>query len=423
MAAMEDELRAILAAPAETLRLDFKREINWADAKAKLEMVRDVACMANRSGGWLVYGVDDRQGVFRAIGLTTDDLPPDVTELATLLARHLRPSPQVEVRIVTVDARNYCVVQVDEFPERPSICIRDGQTPTNVTVLRSGAIYQRTAQMQCAVVTPEGLEAIIDSAVYKTGAAISRLLGRPATPVVADEPPGAETAAYPMRALELRPTGATTASASLVALAQHVADATVVAQGGEFLPRHVNLRALDPGRLVRSPVGIQASSRDDESDRAIIDVTRGWQVRYRERLWEDDSPAANGMGIDITTLTAFAAASVEFGRRLYLAAACDTYEMDLGLLRPIGRRLVSDPARFTPFFQTYTATSPVDIWVRRDLNVRQFDEAGAGPAWLRLVIAELVDYFGWAMPEQSFEANLNVVRGWFGDIPVLRPLT
>jgi hypothetical protein len=47
-----ETLAQILAAPSETVRLDFKERLGWNKGKrAQLEVVRDLACFANREGG------------------------------------------------------------------------------------------------------------------------------------------------------------------------------------------------------------------------------------------------------------------------------------------------------------------------------------------------------------------------------------
>jgi hypothetical protein len=43
----------------ESLVLEFKRELSLASAAGKKEAAKDVCAMANTSGGWIIYGMDE----------------------------------------------------------------------------------------------------------------------------------------------------------------------------------------------------------------------------------------------------------------------------------------------------------------------------------------------------------------------------
>src|SRR5262245_30991413 len=108
---LEDQLRSVLAAPAESLTLDFKEAVGWSSLHNRLELARDIACLANRSGGLLVLGVKDKgSGTFENVGLAAEDDLPDPTVLGQVLANHFDPPPAAEVAEFAMDSKRFGVI-------------------------------------------------------------------------------------------------------------------------------------------------------------------------------------------------------------------------------------------------------------------------------------------------------------------------
>src|SRR5437868_6490761 len=71
----EADLQALTSIPVrEGQLIDYKRDINLTIPKAKTELVRDVSSFANASGGDIVIGMTEDDGVPKElIGIKTTD--------------------------------------------------------------------------------------------------------------------------------------------------------------------------------------------------------------------------------------------------------------------------------------------------------------------------------------------------------------
>ena len=85
-----------------------------------------------------------------------------------------------------IDGLRYGVVRVAEYSRVPSICKAIGNDETNRAIVRPGYIYRRSDAMECAPVdSAGGVQAIIEAAVAKTGAAVRAMVqGSPTPPRV-----------------------------------------------------------------------------------------------------------------------------------------------------------------------------------------------------------------------------------------------
>jgi Putative DNA-binding domain len=55
----DEELRTLLACTAEVAELDFKSKFEVADASDWLEIIKDIAAIANSGGGTILIGIND----------------------------------------------------------------------------------------------------------------------------------------------------------------------------------------------------------------------------------------------------------------------------------------------------------------------------------------------------------------------------
>lgn len=401
-----DDLRAVLERPAESTTLDFKERIEWADRAAKLELARDIVCLANRNGGLLIVGVADAGGGrFNPVGLPAGESLPDPTEIARLVANHFDPPVMLTASELSVDGHRYGVIQVDEFQRTPHICKRIGQIPgAPHPVFRPGDLLRRSDLLECSRVdSAEGLQHLIESAAMKTGAIVGSML-RSVAPTVTVEPAGSLT--EPTRACDLWPVPPTT-SVSPRQLPGLLEAATVHSRGGVLIPRAIDVRRLASSEFVREPSRILAETSrglrvDDGRSVSVVELTTGLSVRLRERLWEPEGK------IDFTSLVAFVVGSLLFGQRLYSAASVDRFAIRVGLLSPTGLALTTDSARYWPMSQTYVATTTVDVLVDRELST-ETDASGRAEI-ARGIVEEIAWYFGFTLADGVFEAHLTNTR-------------
>lgn len=414
--ALADTLRDILATPTETTTLDFKEVVNWPSTRAKLELARDIVCLANRSGGLLVVGVADRgNGHWEAVGLADGDALPDGTELGTFVGNYFAPPPLIEVHQVPLDGRGFGVIKVEEFSRFPHVCHRVGNDETNTAVFRPGDFFRRSAAMACHKIdSADEVREVFEAGVSKIGAAVRTMVGEPV-----ETPRVPETATWPepirrvagqmasaeeretLRTCDLIPVAAPRAH-PLADLLRRLDEAKVRSRGGIMVPRSIDAGNLEPSAIIREPSRILIERAGDMGrTTSVVEVGRDLHVRLRESLWEDPPR------IDLTSLIAFPAACLLFAKRFYEESPVDELRVVVGLANPQGRVLAVG-SEFEGFWQSYVATSPVDLTVERLVTVDQLAEATGRLAIAREIATELVAYFGFDVEDRVWESHMNV---------------
>jgi hypothetical protein len=128
---MSSDLDALVAERAEeSLVLEFKRELSLSTKSEKKEVAKDICAMANSSGGWIIYGIDEAR--------TGDDAPiaafvtpfSDASlaaQLEGIVHGTISPTPLVRIRridygtgsclVVRVEPASNCVHQVTGYGE------------------------------------------------------------------------------------------------------------------------------------------------------------------------------------------------------------------------------------------------------------------------------------------------------------------
>ena len=69
----DDQIRALVARPGESLNVEIKRWLDPADPVAAAKIVKAVFALRNRNGGFLVIGFDDK-----TLEPDMTNAPPDV---------------------------------------------------------------------------------------------------------------------------------------------------------------------------------------------------------------------------------------------------------------------------------------------------------------------------------------------------------
>jgi hypothetical protein len=399
-----DQIAEIVRNPAETTRVDFKELVNWASTRGKLELARDVVCLANRTGGYLIIGVSDDGGRFEPTGMADDDAMPDATQLGVTLQRYFDPPPEMEVRELRIDDKRFGVIAVREFSRLPHVCTTIGNDENNRPVLRAGAIYRRTDAMQCAQIDSAiGIQGLIESSVTKTGAALAALIPQPTGPD-ADEPivaPEGES----FRVLDLLPVASDAGPIDTFGLLDRLQNSVVRFRGGNVLiPRSIEPNGMAPSQIVREPGRVLIEKlRDAERyvyTTSVIDMRSNLEVRIREGLWEEDGR------FDYTSLCAFALGGLLFAARFYGDTAVTRVRIRIGAIGVLGRQLVDDPRHFAGFHQTYVATTGQPLVARREVEVPTLGDPPARVAIARELVSELGGFFGFRVSDAAWDAHV-----------------
>ncbi|MEK7994461.1 MAG: ATP-binding protein [Planctomycetota bacterium] len=99
----ESVLRSLIAdAVAEGKTIDYKRELPGSSDADKKEFLADVSSFANTSGGDLVFGVGEDEGMpTQIVGVESGDLDFEICRLDSIVASGLEPRIRYGIRLVT----------------------------------------------------------------------------------------------------------------------------------------------------------------------------------------------------------------------------------------------------------------------------------------------------------------------------------
>jgi len=162
----EEVLRRLLDQRAELKNLDYKRGVNWQEAsnEDKCSLVKDILAMMNtQDGGQIVFGVKDE--LFEAVGMENADVESfDPTRVNDFIHKYTDPRASCNVQRLSLDGKQYVVIDVPEFSDQPIICKADSAT------LKRGALYVRTDKPSSeAVPSGEEMRQLVNRAVLKRG--------------------------------------------------------------------------------------------------------------------------------------------------------------------------------------------------------------------------------------------------------------
>lgn len=103
----------------ESIKLEFKRELNLADRQHKAEAAKDVSAMANTVGGRIFYGVDEKQlsdGSLVAGSITPLTDGTIDSRLEDVLLSSVHPRPHIQTHKVSVQNNAGFVLVVEVYP-------------------------------------------------------------------------------------------------------------------------------------------------------------------------------------------------------------------------------------------------------------------------------------------------------------------
>jgi hypothetical protein len=170
------------------------------------------------------------------------------------------------------------------------------------------------------------------------------------------------------------------------------------------------------GRVVRETGRVIAQAQEKQGDDEAVttsEITDRMAVRVREAPWERSDPES-GRTADVTSLVVFVMTATMFTHRLYGPLGVEACHYRVGLASPAGVRLALDRRGFRGFSNAYVATSRTDIWIDRQLNVRDLATAEERQTVTFGVLGELFDYFGWRAKEESLISQIKHIANHGG---------
>jgi hypothetical protein len=132
----------------ESLVLEFKRELKLSTNSEKKEAAKDVCALANTSGGWIIYGIDedraqDSAPVAKAV--VPFNAGDSASQLESIILSAISPAPKVRIRRIDSGDGSCVVVRVDPS----STCVHQ------VVAYRDYRFYRRTDYAARPMAEPE----------------------------------------------------------------------------------------------------------------------------------------------------------------------------------------------------------------------------------------------------------------------------
>jgi hypothetical protein len=176
-----DEFEKVVREGRETLAIEFKAPMSWADDDTKAKVIKAALAMANkRDGGLVVFGMGSHpteRGRHVPTGMTpeqVDSFNPD--HVVAKVNAHSDPSIDLSITLRTCDGCALIAIAVREFANYPVICREAFYVGGKAVILR-GRMYCRSRRMpeSSEVHRHEDLREIIDLATEKAVARHARL--------------------------------------------------------------------------------------------------------------------------------------------------------------------------------------------------------------------------------------------------------
>lgn len=109
----EDDLLALIEnAVQESKTLDFKRELPGNADEHKREYLADISAFSNASGGFIVFGMDEKKGeAFELVGLDIEDSDKEILRLNSIAESSIEPRiPSLNFKSVTLSSGEYVII-------------------------------------------------------------------------------------------------------------------------------------------------------------------------------------------------------------------------------------------------------------------------------------------------------------------------
>lgn len=150
----------------ELRNVEYKASVSWNDDNAKQKILKSMLAMTNiRDGGSVIIGVEQKKGgTFELSGMTQDDFDSfNYETISAVIAEFADPYITFSLSKDELDGRRIVLIDVEEFPDIPVVCKKDG------SILRRGKLYTRGLRVPESVEVPSQTEMreILDIAIEK----------------------------------------------------------------------------------------------------------------------------------------------------------------------------------------------------------------------------------------------------------------
>ncbi len=179
----DDQIRALIARPGESLNVEIKRWLDPSDVAGIAKIVKATFALRNRNGGFLVVGFDDK-----TLEPDMANAPPDVRgafhqdTIQALISRYAYEPFEVQVAFAERDGRTYPVIAIPQGVRVPAVVKSALTDAGGGKLLAVGEVYFRTLHANgtpsSAATRPQDWRDILDICFDNREADIGRFLRR-----------------------------------------------------------------------------------------------------------------------------------------------------------------------------------------------------------------------------------------------------
>lgn len=141
MTKMNELLDKLLSQTEETATLEFKREIRLSSDTEKREFAKDVSALANSTGGYVLFGKEDKTEGGRILGIRPETF--DADQMQQIIASRCYPPVKFNAELIKKDSKWFVLLEIPESDLKPHEIIK-----TRDVWIRRGGITDKATQRE-----------------------------------------------------------------------------------------------------------------------------------------------------------------------------------------------------------------------------------------------------------------------------------
>jgi len=128
----------------ESTALEFKSDFDWDVRESRIKYLKSIASFANRSGGYMIFGVSDSPRLIS--GITKSFMEIDDYQISQFINLYLSPAPDFEREEFIINEKKIGVMFVRPVERKPVVCIKSYSS-----IITDSSIYYRYNSLSCII--------------------------------------------------------------------------------------------------------------------------------------------------------------------------------------------------------------------------------------------------------------------------------
>tara|TARA_R110002051_G_scaffold13808_1_gene45553 strand:+ start:14609 stop:15874 length:1266 start_codon:yes stop_codon:yes gene_type:complete len=128
----------------ESTALEFKSDFDWDIRESRIKYLKSIASFANRSGGYMIFGVSDSPRLIS--GITKSFMEIDDYQISQFINLYLSPAPDFEREEFVMNGKKIGVMYIHPVDRKPVVCIK-----SYGNIMSDSSIYYRYNSLSCII--------------------------------------------------------------------------------------------------------------------------------------------------------------------------------------------------------------------------------------------------------------------------------